>query len=124
MKKEKGLVLDPANVLAMGKVIERGELFYLFNLDVPFKLCGNGCLEDNITFDGYNSKFKLSDGSMYSVEYLKKCQKVAKFFMGSTRLNVYQAWDIKKKKFHKDFPVLLRSDSLDFVLAPRIERDD
>jgi hypothetical protein len=123
-KIEKGLVLDPANVMAMGKVIEDGKCHYLFNLAVPFRVLGNGCLEDNITFDGYNSKFTLSDGSTYSVEYLNKAKNVAKHFIGSINLNIYQAWDIKKKRFLKDHPVMLRNDNLGFVIAPRIERDE
>jgi hypothetical protein len=111
-------LVDPANVLAMGK-IQNFE-----DSDKPLHLL-NDFMRDNsdlkIVVDIDDETFEVwKEGvriGKYSKEYYDRALSVAKAWKGCRKLDFY----IQKEK---NYPVLMACDDLGFVLAPRIEAGD
>jgi hypothetical protein len=124
MNNNKPFILTPDCVMAIGKVVDVKDYAMMLGMDeLKFKRLLSGCVEEHIIYDGYCSKFRLPDNSTYAVEFLRKAKAIIKEIGNTTHMELYQAWDEKKRCYKKDFPVMIRSDEMGIVIAPRLERD-
>lgn len=124
MNETKPFILTPDCVMAVGKVIDVKGYAVMMGMDnLRFKRLLSGCLEEHIIYDGYQSKFRLPDKSTYATEFLRKARAIIKEIHSTSQMELWQSWDEKKKCYKKDHPVMIRSEDLGIVIAPRLERD-
>ena len=118
----KPYIMDYGNITALGVILNPdSEVVSMVGLDkLFFKRIGDVSIL-NVTGD--MDKFFLPDKSRYGYEWLKYAKKLFKLLRDENDISVWQGWDSKKRTWIKDYPVLLRSNDVGFIIAPRIEKE-
>ncbi len=121
MNETKPFILTPDCVMAVGKVVDEKDHARLLGMSLTFRKLLSGELDEHIIYDGHISRFRLPDNSTYSAEFLKKAKAIISEIKYDGGVELWQRWDVKKRCYIKNHPVMLRNDDLGIVIAPILD---